>query len=417
MGMSRSRRVGRRLLIGPLAAVVLVGVLVASTVELGSTDSDSDEDGLLDIHEIFGWTDDEGRVWKTDPKSADTDGDGLADGFEAGPQVVGAGGETAYDLWSNPSAVDSDEDGLHDGPELILGTSPTEADTDDDTLADGLEVEADFDPTNSNADGDDHDDREEHELGSDPFLYDLTRTGAAGALLGGLVAGEWEWGARRAGLSDEQLSSTQYLVGRLVVNALGRSVAIKAVDKLAAGDYLAAGAIAATLIPQSRVSARVLEVLKTFVVQGPQAMRAARLVIDRLDLSGGADGAIRSLVSVDADGSLVALAGGPSDTEVYVGRDARGDAAFCGVTDDLPHQRSEVAHGFRLFSFASDVTRAEGRAVAQACSEHLRGDGVKTALTAFDPTDRNADYFADAVAFGEEQLKSALSAGTFDRTS
>lgn len=49
------------------------------------TEFDTDRDGLADIDEI--------RVWKTDPKNTDTDGDGFGDGAEVvrGYNPAGAG--------------------------------------------------------------------------------------------------------------------------------------------------------------------------------------------------------------------------------------------------------------------------------------------------------------------------------------
>jgi outer membrane protein OmpA-like peptidoglycan-associated protein len=64
-----------------------------------------------------------------DPKTIDTDGDGLYDELEI----------TRYN--TNPKQADSDGDGLSDGDEILIhGTKPLLADTDGDGLSDGLEV-------------------------------------------------------------------------------------------------------------------------------------------------------------------------------------------------------------------------------------------------------------------------------------
>ncbi|MCB1875956.1 MAG: carboxypeptidase regulatory-like domain-containing protein [Chromatiales bacterium] len=71
----------------------------------------------------------------TNPRVADTDGDGIADGDEVN------------DLGTNPLSADSDGDGLLDGDELRIGSSPTDSDSDDDGIGDGAEVAFGLDPT------------------------------------------------------------------------------------------------------------------------------------------------------------------------------------------------------------------------------------------------------------------------------
>ena len=84
-------------------------------------DFDADGDGLTDAYERLGSL--------TDPMSADTDGDGLADGEELS---VGA----------DPANPDTDDDGVCDGDEVTAGASPTSADTDGDGLSDCEELGA-----------------------------------------------------------------------------------------------------------------------------------------------------------------------------------------------------------------------------------------------------------------------------------
>lgn len=128
---------------------------------------------------------------KTNAASADTDGDGIADGAElsSSPQTSPVGRDTdgdsltdLYEVTSNPLGLtingvsqsravktspilpDSDGDGLRDNEEwngaslYSFATDPSDADTDDDGLSDGDEV-AGFnseptDPTLSDTDGD-----------------------------------------------------------------------------------------------------------------------------------------------------------------------------------------------------------------------------------------------------------------------
>jgi outer membrane protein OmpA-like peptidoglycan-associated protein len=96
---------------------------------------DSDNDGLNDGDEV--------QQYKTDPRKADTDDDGLNDGDE-------------MNKWqTNPLKADSDGDGLSDGNEVNqYKTNPLKADTDGDGLKDGDEVNYKSDPLKTDSDGD-----------------------------------------------------------------------------------------------------------------------------------------------------------------------------------------------------------------------------------------------------------------------
>ncbi len=83
--------------------------------------SDTDSDGLSDFEEV--------RKYRTLPNDADTDKDGLSDSDEVNKHNT------------NPLKADSDLDGLSDGEELTQhGTDPLKADTDNDGVIDGIEV-------------------------------------------------------------------------------------------------------------------------------------------------------------------------------------------------------------------------------------------------------------------------------------
>ncbi|MBR3222497.1 MAG: hypothetical protein IKF72_09745 [Kiritimatiellae bacterium] len=75
----------------------------------------------------------------TSPVNADTDGDGLLDGYEV------------WDAGTDPFEPDTDYDGLPDGLEVILGTDPLQPDTDGDGMNDRWEHQYGFDPTVDNA--------------------------------------------------------------------------------------------------------------------------------------------------------------------------------------------------------------------------------------------------------------------------
>jgi hypothetical protein len=75
---------------------------------------DPDSDGLTNLQEY---------QKGTEPKNADTDGDGIKDGAETNTgRFIGVN-----DTGSNPLLKDSDGDGVLDGAELVLGTSPADA--------------------------------------------------------------------------------------------------------------------------------------------------------------------------------------------------------------------------------------------------------------------------------------------------
>ena len=112
-------------------------VLQASDQILLSFIRDEDGDGLFAPEEQFYGTDDSGIVATN---SADSDGDGLSDVFEArtGWDVVLP--DKTYHVYSDPRAADQDGDGLNDLQEFQMGTDPTKADTDDDGIPDNLDA-------------------------------------------------------------------------------------------------------------------------------------------------------------------------------------------------------------------------------------------------------------------------------------
>src|SRR5207247_2287959 len=89
----------------------------------GQEGGDPDNDGLSNLEE---------QSAGTDPRNADTDGDGLTDGQEV------------HNVHTNPSKADTDGDGLTDGAEIgVYGTDPLKADTDGGGVNDGTEVNID----------------------------------------------------------------------------------------------------------------------------------------------------------------------------------------------------------------------------------------------------------------------------------
>lgn len=160
---------------------------------------DSDDDGIPDVAEIEGWQTKRGETYRTDPRKADTDGDGLKDGVEAGEDFEGI---------SNPLEKDSDNDGLDDLNELDSDTDPFRSDSDGDGLNDGKEVlELNTDPLSKDTDGDGLNDDFEltnrDDQGLDPIFFDeKTETkGAATEFARGFFLGEFSEGDSIAWLS------------------------------------------------------------------------------------------------------------------------------------------------------------------------------------------------------------------------
>lgn len=152
--MKRSHRVF--LLVGILVVAVIVGIgVVPRLLPSGSKSEaldrilDSDNDGLPDLLEVDGWTTSDGSLYVTNPKNADTDGDGLPDGEESGEPLSSQQEKAAYAGVSDPTRVDSDDDGLSDYVEVrgwstsreeTFFTDPMNPDSDGDALFDGDEA-------------------------------------------------------------------------------------------------------------------------------------------------------------------------------------------------------------------------------------------------------------------------------------
>ncbi|MEO5915380.1 MAG: hypothetical protein ABIS50_14195 [Luteolibacter sp.] len=110
------------------------GIPTPAELALQSGSSDYDSDGLTNLQEI---------ARATNPKIADTDGDGLSDGAEV------AGTSNSYNgLPTNPLSKDSDSDKVSDSDEngslntafASAPTDPNVADTDGDTFSDNDEL-------------------------------------------------------------------------------------------------------------------------------------------------------------------------------------------------------------------------------------------------------------------------------------
>ena len=140
------------------------GVSDVRETELGlePNDSDSDDDGVMDGADGLTDTDGDGLIDALDP---DSDNDGIKDGTELGVTQANAPAGTNTDspnfvpdedptTTTNPKNADTDGDGLTDGAEdknhdgrLGSGeTDPNDTDTDDGGLSDGDEVKSNSNP-------------------------------------------------------------------------------------------------------------------------------------------------------------------------------------------------------------------------------------------------------------------------------
>jgi len=126
--------------------------------------SDSDDDGLSDAAEV--------NQYKTNPLKADSDGDGLSDADEVNKHET------------DPLKADTDGDGLNDGAEVNqYKTNPLKTDTDGDGLSDGVEVnQYKTDPQKVDTDGDGlKDGAEVNQYKTDPLKADTDSDGLSDA--------------------------------------------------------------------------------------------------------------------------------------------------------------------------------------------------------------------------------------------
>lgn len=102
--------------------------------------TDTDEDGIPDLFEIYGMPVANGRVLFSDPENKDTDGDGLEDGEEVIMHIVDDADEVkaAYNYMYDyiPDIFISDNGGIY----FTMVADPENVDTDGDDITDGDEV-------------------------------------------------------------------------------------------------------------------------------------------------------------------------------------------------------------------------------------------------------------------------------------
>lgn len=160
------------------------------------SDPDDDNDGLLDSVE---------GALGTDPMNADSDGDGMPDGWEFQYQLLPRDPTDA--------ASDPDGDGMTNLQEYRNGTNPRSADSDGDRMPDGWELASGLDPTNASdasqdADGDGFSNLEEFRGGTDP------RDPGSHPTLPFDLANSWRWYALAIVLAAAILALSVVLLRR-----------------------------------------------------------------------------------------------------------------------------------------------------------------------------------------------------------
>ena len=156
---------------------------------------DSDADGTIDALDTEDNLDQDNdgipnkleALLNTNPNKADTDGDGIDDLTEVGPDLTSpldSDLDGIIDALDTSNDADSDNDGLTDQQELTLKSNPESVDSDGDGINDYLEIGSDInDPLDTDADGilnlndpdDDNDQlntRYESRIGTNPLRQD-----------------------------------------------------------------------------------------------------------------------------------------------------------------------------------------------------------------------------------------------------
>ncbi|MBD8606037.1 hypothetical protein IFT73_04155 [Aeromicrobium sp. CFBP 8757] len=364
-----SRRTTRWLLTALVVAVVISASLTlgarqvhsayawATGAEASATDldADTDHDGLLTKVELAGFATASGTTYVSDPHVADSDGDGLTDGEEAGAQITTNAAGPIYRGISDPSSKDSEGDGVGDADEYFLGTDPWSKDTDGDGLPDEDELNFGSDPLTKNPDDDAFSDMEERDRGSAPLTYD-----------------ESGWRAH---------------VGTA---SLVLKKALSVADTMSGGGKL-------------KAASKAVDLAKAAGIAAPVIWNALR----HLNLSGIDDELRDKLFGDDMSKLGATLDGGDRAYVAYVGREPGGDVAFVGVTNDFADLKADYGglNALETVGGSKPMSLGRARAIAEAVIHETydRMDDNAMANTRH-VIDRANHLYAPALAWGREQI-------------
>ncbi len=352
-------------------------------------DIDTDTDGIPDWLEEAGWWDGFGNQHFTDPNSADSDGDGLTDGEEAG-QMVTVDGKIYFILVSDPNSVDGDEDGISDVDEFEFGTDPLERDSDHDGLTDSYELDNGTDPSNPDSDGDGWVDGKDGEP-LDAGTHEYSPQRAAAELVLGFTLGAY---------GEENHDNVYYLIGSSLSGFVFIGDIRDAAVYISRGDKQMAAICLIGLVPTggdgAKFAAKLGKHLAALSVE-EAAETSAKLVVRQTAIK-----AIRE--SGASEAGKVALL-----DETFLGLGTRVVRAEDGVVaDDVLNLVGDETKKLTPTKMMRVAKRADGRVIwleegltdAEAMALNVKPSGWKHIREDHFPDLETANQFADA--FGEE---------------
>jgi von Willebrand factor type A domain/Bacterial TSP3 repeat len=251
--------------------------------DAGDNGLDTDGDGLTDCREEQGVTDGSGLTFTSDPRVADTDGDGMLDGEEVFKTQPSAEfpGLTAWTLFSDPRQQDSDADGLTDPQEVNAGTRARGMDSDGDTVGDFEEIDVyGTDPRSNNTDLDERDDGWEIQnaaAGFDPQVPDVEMSKwdyAGDFILGGACPQGWGWCEK---------DTLAWLAGTISGGFFAYKDVLDIIGGVTSLDFVGAGLSAAALVPVVGDGLSVVTKGLKFIKRAPGRVGdAMKLILERI---------------------------------------------------------------------------------------------------------------------------------------
>ncbi|WP_067052678.1 PEGA domain-containing protein [Methanofollis ethanolicus] len=233
----------------PFTATVTIEKDRTTSLTATLNNDDLEGDGLLDHDETNGFLDGFGNRHTTDPDLLDTDGDGLSDGYEAGPSII-IDGKTYHKQRSDPTKADTDGDGLDDWDEDYLGTDPLNRDTDFDSIIDGVD-DAPLTPVYISV----------------PLNKLIEKRNATlGSVFGetGITGGSMNWI-----VGDDVASSPAYFIGWMASGYFAVGDLRDTLEALYQGDTVGAGLNALGIVPLAGDGERSANALRKVVTKYP----------------------------------------------------------------------------------------------------------------------------------------------------